>query len=111
MPSVSPACPATPASPGPWTAFGNGCYADGRWGGVRIATALARNVPWRPWRYGAADYRAAVAAADRAPDLTGPSAATPWDPALAAALVEHGVRVEEEAVMDDLLADLGPGAH
>ncbi|MGV9943538.1 TIGR02679 family protein [Streptomyces sp. NPDC003401] len=84
-------------------------HGDFDWGGVRIATALARNVPWLPWRYEAADYRAAVAAADRAPDLTGPSVATPWDPALATALVEHGVRIEEEAVMDDLLADLRPG--
>ncbi|MFJ4695957.1 DUF2399 domain-containing protein [Streptomyces sp. NPDC088766] len=83
-------------------------HGDFDWGGVRIATALARNVPWRPWRYEAADHRAAVAAADRAPDLTGPPAATPWDPALAVALAEHGVRVEEEAVLDDLLADLGP---
>ncbi|MET9580019.1 DUF2399 domain-containing protein [Streptomyces massasporeus] len=46
-----------------------------------------------------------------APDLTGPPAATPWDPALAAALAECGVRVEEETVLDDLLMDLGTGSH
>ncbi|WP_405998007.1 TIGR02679 family protein [Streptomyces sp. NBC_00829] len=81
-------------------------HGDFDWGGVRIATVLRRSVPWLPWRYTAAHYRAAVAGAAEAPDLTGSPAATPWDPALADALVEHGVRVEEEVVLDDLLADL-----
>ncbi|WTK92773.1 TIGR02679 family protein [Streptomyces sp. NBC_01508] len=81
-------------------------HGDFDWGGVRIATALRRSVPWRPWRYTAAHYRAAVVTVAEAPGLTGSPAATPWDPALAAALAEHGVRVEEEAVLDELLADL-----
>ncbi|MGI5366766.1 DUF2399 domain-containing protein [Streptomyces iakyrus] len=72
-----------------------------------IAAALARSVPWRSWRYTAADYRAAVTTVAEAPNLTGPPAATPWDPALDAALAECGVRVDEETVLDDLLADLG----
>lgn len=82
-------------------------HGDFDWGGVRIAAALARSVPWWPWRYTAADYRAAVTAMGDAPELTGPPAATPWEPALACALAQHGVRVEEESVLDDLLADLG----
>jgi uncharacterized protein (TIGR02679 family) len=82
-------------------------HGDFDWGGVRIATALARSVPWLPWRYTGAHYRAAVAGVTEAADLTGSPAATPWDPALAVALAERGVRVEEEAVLDDLLADLG----
>ncbi|GGY25319.1 DUF2399 domain-containing protein [Streptomyces djakartensis] len=82
-------------------------HGDFDWGGVRIAAALARSVPWRPWRYTEADYRAAVTAVAEAPDLTGPPAATPWDPALAVTLAECGVRVEEETVVDDLLTDLG----
>jgi uncharacterized protein (TIGR02679 family) len=81
-------------------------HGDFDWGGVRIATALLRSVPWRPWRYTAAHYRAAVAGVAEASELTGPPAATPWDAALAVALAEHGVRVEEEAVLDDLLLDL-----
>ncbi|MFI2351219.1 TIGR02679 family protein [Streptomyces sp. NPDC019443] len=81
-------------------------HGDFDWGGVRIATALRRSVPWRPWRYTAAHYRAAVARAAEAPDLTGAPAATPWDPALGVALAERGVRVEEEVVLDDLLSDL-----
>ncbi|MGA5077508.1 TIGR02679 family protein [Streptomyces griseoincarnatus] len=82
-------------------------HGDFDWGGVRIATALARGVPWRPWRYTAAEYRTAVAAVADAPELTGPTAPTPWDPTLAVALADCGVRVEEETVLDDLLADLG----
>ncbi len=85
-------------------------HGDFDWGGARTAAALARSVPWRPWRYTAEHYRTAVVSVAEAPDLTGPPAETPWDPALAVALAEHGVRVEEEAVLDDLLADLDPGA-
>lgn len=86
-------------------------HGDFDWGGVRIATALARSVPWRPWRYTAAEYRAAVSAMAEAPNLTGGPAATPWDPALAVALAECGVRVEEETVLEDLLSDLGTSSH
>lgn len=85
-------------------------HGDFDWGGVRIAAALARSVPWQPWRYTAADYRAAVPAVAETLDLTGPPVATPWDPALAVALAECGVRVEEETVLDDLLTDLEPGS-
>lgn len=82
-------------------------HGDFDWGGLRIATTLRGQVPWRPWRYSADDYRAAVAVAgpDRRP-LTGAPASSPWDPDLARALAEHGVRVEEEAVWEALLADL-----
>ncbi|MFI1048905.1 TIGR02679 family protein [Streptomyces griseoruber] len=81
-------------------------HGDFDWGGVRIATALRRSVPWRPWRYTAADYREAVGGTTAAPGLSGTAAETPWDPALAVALAEQGVRVEEEAVLDCLLSDL-----
>ncbi|MET9879825.1 TIGR02679 family protein [Actinacidiphila glaucinigra] len=81
-------------------------HGDFDWGGVRIAAALLARVPWTPWRYTAADYR--DAATDRGARLTGIPAASPWDPALAEALAEHGVRVEEEAVLDVLLDDLAP---
>ncbi|GAB3951307.1 DUF2399 domain-containing protein [Streptomyces sparsus] len=78
-----------------------------RGGVLRIAVALAGSVPWRPWRYTADHYREAVSVLAETPCLTGPPAATPGDPALAEALAERGVRVEEEAVLDELLADLG----
>lgn len=86
-------------------------HGDFDWGGVHIATALGRGVPWRPWRYGAADYETAVAGVSDPQGLTGTVAQTPWDPALAAALTEHGVRVEEESVLDDLLFDLAKQAR
>ncbi|MFK4863787.1 DUF2399 domain-containing protein [Streptomyces sp. CSMPJR101] len=86
-------------------------HGDFDWGGVRIATALARSTPCRPWRYTAAEYRLAVAAVAEAPDLTGTPAATPWDPDLAVALAECGSRIEEEAVLNDLLTDLATGCR
>ncbi|TMU92386.1 DUF2399 domain-containing protein [Streptomyces sp. DASNCL29] len=43
-----------------------------------------------------------------APSLTGTPATAPWGPDLRAALSELGVRIEEETVLDELLADLAP---
>ncbi|WP_435609850.1 TIGR02679 family protein [Streptomyces sp. C10-9-1] len=85
-------------------------HGDFDWGGLRIAGALLRRVPWRPWRYSAADYRAALAVSDpQLPPrpLTGVRTDSPWDPDLAGALAEAGIRVEEERELDLLLADLG----
>ncbi|WP_343999160.1 MULTISPECIES: TIGR02679 family protein [Streptomyces] len=81
-------------------------HGDFDWGGLRIATTLLHRVPWRPWRYTAADYRAAATATPLAPPLTGTPATAPWDHELCPALTELGVRIEEETVLDDLLADL-----
>jgi uncharacterized protein (TIGR02679 family) len=81
-------------------------HGDFDWGGLRIASVLLRRVPWRPWRYTAADYRAAVLARPERPPLTGPPADAPWDPELRAALAGSGVRVEEETVLADLVSDL-----
>lgn len=87
-------------------------HGDFDWGGLRIAGTLLRRVPWHPWRYTAADYRAALAASD--PEhppgpLTGTPTRALWDPDLPAALAEAGVRVEEERELDLLLSDLGGG--
>ena len=82
-------------------------HGDFDWGGLRIASALRRRVPWQPWRYTAADYRAAVAlAGPEGLPLAGRPAEAPWDPDLPQALLELGVRVEEETVLDALLTDL-----
>ncbi|WP_151483762.1 TIGR02679 family protein [Streptomyces albicerus] len=83
-------------------------HGDFDWGGLRIADALLRRVPWQPWRYTAADYRTAAAATPLAPPLTGTLANAAWDPDLPPALTELGVRIEEEALLDTLLADLAP---
>ncbi|MFI7316901.1 TIGR02679 family protein [Streptomyces venezuelae] len=81
-------------------------HGDFDWGGARIAATLLRHVAWHPWRYRADDYRRA-ATRPGLPPLAGTPAATPWDPEIAAALVEFGVRVEEEVVLDELITDLG----
>lgn len=78
-------------------------HGDFDWPGLRIAAALADRVPWTPWRYTAADYEAACTAGL---PLRGSPAASPWDPELAASMARHGLAIEEEAVVDDLVADL-----
>ena len=92
-------------------------HGDFDWGGVRIASAVRDRVSWRSWRYDHQAYEAAVAAR---PSLTPPTpptpntgligepAATPWDPELAAAMLRHNLRIEEELTLDALLQDLGP---
>lgn len=77
-------------------------HGDFDWGGIAIATAVHHRVGWTPWRYDATAYRSAASTAP----LTGRPSPTPWDPALAEAMTERAVRVEEELVLSDLLADL-----
>ncbi|MEU7079795.1 MULTISPECIES: TIGR02679 family protein [Streptomyces] len=83
-------------------------HGDFDWGGLRIAGVLRRRVPWLPWRYMAADYRAAVFRCTQPPlsPLVSTPTETPWEPALATAVAELGVRVEEERELELLLSDL-----
>lgn len=81
-------------------------HGDFDWGGLRIASALARHVEWTPWRFTTADYLAAVAAGHPSRQLTGSPAESGWDPALAETMAATGEVVEEEAVADLLAADL-----
>lgn len=87
-------------------------HADLDAAGTRIVAAvLARADAQRPgsatpWRMGAADYEAAVAALPALEPLEAEVPPTPWDPHLATAMAVHGVRVFEEQVVDDLLDDL-----
>lgn len=83
-------------------------HGDFDWGGLRIASTLLRAVPWSPWRFTAAHYRAAVGSGLSSLGLTGIPTDVPWDPPLAQSLAELRVRVEEETVLDDLLDDLKP---
>jgi uncharacterized protein (TIGR02679 family) len=67
-----------------------------------------------PWRMTAADYTEAVAAAEQAGvelrEVTGPVPSTPWDPDLQRAMERAARAVDEERVMDALLAEhAGPG--
>ena len=79
-------------------------------GGVAITARLhAEGVV--PWRMTAADYSGALAAAERAGvqlrAFTGPVPPTPWDPALQRAMARAGRAVDEERVMEALLAEAG----
>ncbi|MFC8728892.1 MULTISPECIES: DUF2399 domain-containing protein [Streptomyces] len=59
-----------------------------------------------PGRHRTDDYRRATTHRGL-PLLAGAPAVTPWDPELASVFKKFGVRVEEEAVLDELIADLG----
>ncbi|MFJ9610702.1 TIGR02679 family protein [Kitasatospora sp. NPDC101176] len=82
-------------------------HGDFDWGGIRIATGVLRLPGAAPWRYDAPAYLAAVERGLGTPLTTGTPAPTPWDPALSDALAHHGVRIEEEHLIDLLLTDLG----
>lgn len=84
-------------------------HGDFDWPGLRIARSLGAHVDWEPWRYGAADNRAAVERGELSRALSGPPAPSPWDPRLAAVMSDHGLAVEEEAVADLLATDLLEG--
>ncbi|MGH3320011.1 MAG: TIGR02679 family protein, partial [Streptosporangiaceae bacterium] len=79
-------------------------HGDFDWPGVTIAGGVMTRFGARPWRFGAADYRAGLARGGRA--LRGTPASTPWDPELARTMRTECVAVEEETVLDDLLRDL-----
>jgi len=81
-------------------------HGDFDWGGIRIATDAMRLTGARPWRFTRADYLAALARGLGTPLTTGFPAPTPWDPGLADALGTHRIRVEEELLLDELIADL-----
>jgi uncharacterized protein (TIGR02679 family) len=80
--------------------------------GLRIMGLMQRRHGAVPWRFGARDYDAAVTrrpgvprawSADEVP-------ATPWDAALEESMRRVGVQIEEELVIEGLLADLAlPG--
>jgi len=80
-------------------------HGDFDWPGIAIADAVMRRHGAVPWRMSAADYRAGLR--DHARPLEGRSRSAPWAPGLAAAMTEAGAAVNEEAVADGLLADLG----
>jgi len=82
-------------------------HGDFDWDGLRIANKLAETVPFQPWRFTTADYRAALAAGGERPSLRDRLVEASWDAELSDAMSEAGVAVEEETVLGDLLEDLG----
>lgn len=89
-------------------------HGDFDWPGVRIATGvadlLAATCAFAPWRFSAADYRAALTTGVAGRQLGPGAVSTPWDPDLSRAMVEAGVAVEEEVVLETLLTDLQQAA-
>jgi uncharacterized protein (TIGR02679 family) len=82
-------------------------HGDFDWPGIAIARRIF-GLGAQPWRFGRADYAAGV---DRLPPdnqlgLTGRAQTTPWDEALRPAMTAADVAVHEEALIDQLLADL-----
>jgi uncharacterized protein (TIGR02679 family) len=92
---------------------GVGCtllyHGDFDWGGIRIANLLWHRYSLRPWRFDAQSYRDRLYCGSGA--LRGTPAVALWDADLSAAIERHGIRVEEEAVLPDLLSDLAGSAQ
>ncbi|MHA6618531.1 TIGR02679 family protein [Pseudonocardia sp. DLS-67] len=80
-------------------------HGDFDWGGLRIGNVVFGRLPVEPWRFDAAAYRSATAHGAGRP-LSAEPIACAWDPELAEEMRRTGRAVEEERVVDDLLADL-----
>lgn len=83
-------------------------HGDFDWPGLRIGNHVMREYGARPWRFGAADYSAAVRTAPRPGHrLEGAEALASWDAELGSAMKEHQLAIAEEGVAASLLEDLG----
>jgi uncharacterized protein (TIGR02679 family) len=93
------------------TGLGAQCryHGDFDWAGLRIARFLSAHIPCVPWRYTAADYRAAVQHEAPSLSLAGRPAESPWDPGLATVMAEYGLAIEEEAMAGLLSRDVLAG--
>jgi uncharacterized protein (TIGR02679 family) len=80
-------------------------HGDFDWGGVRIGNVLRERIDWRPWRFDATDYRDALARVTGG-ELVGRPVDASWDAGLRPAMEQAGIRVDEELVLADLIADL-----
>jgi len=81
-------------------------HADFDWGGLRIGNVLAARYQAHPWRFGPADYQAAVASTKVTAPLRGRPVTPSWDGALSSAMRDHGIAIAEEQLLETLLADL-----
>lgn len=81
-------------------------HGDFDWPGLTIANGIVTRFGARPWRLGAAAYRSAVVSDRGGAPLHGTPVTAGWDAPLTDAMADLRVRVEEEAVLDDLLGDL-----
>jgi uncharacterized protein (TIGR02679 family) len=82
-------------------------HGDFDWPGLRIGNHVMREYSARPWRFGAAEYTAAIASAARpGRQLEGPEVVASWDDALALAMHRHQLSIAEESLAESLLQDL-----
>ena len=82
-------------------------HGDFDWPGLHIGNYLMREFAAQPWRFGIADYQAALAIAPvpgRA--LKGVPVAATWDAALSVSMHEAQRAIDEEMVADELCRDL-----
>jgi uncharacterized protein (TIGR02679 family) len=83
-------------------------HGDFDWPGLVIGNTVMRVFGASPWRFGAADYLAAVNVAPRPGHrLRGPEVLASWDADLTSAMKKHQIGIDEEAVAGSLLLDLG----
>ena len=85
------------------------CYhGDFDWPGVRIGNHVMREHGAQSWRFGAADYEAAVEQTScPGKALTGKAARAIWDERLMTAMQQHRLSIAEEGIAASLLEDLG----
>ncbi|MDR2259757.1 MAG: TIGR02679 family protein [Azoarcus sp.] len=82
-------------------------HGDYDWPGIGIGNFVMRTWQASPWRFGAAEYRTAVAQTPPRPrDLDAARVEADWDAGLGAAMDERGLSIAEEAIAACLLDDL-----
>jgi len=82
-------------------------HGDFDWPGLRIGNHVMREHGAQPWRFGAADYAAAIRATQNpGQPLKGNAVQAIWDEALATVMQEHRISIAEEALAASLLQDL-----
>ena len=87
-------------------------HGDFGTGGVAIGNIVIGEIGATPWRFDSISHDAALTAARSNPRpcraLAGRVPTARWDEGLAPAIERCGVEIEEEHVLDELLADLAP---
>jgi uncharacterized protein (TIGR02679 family) len=81
-------------------------HGDFDWPGITFANSVIGRFGALPWRLDERAYRAAAVTTADTAALRGVPVPACWDPGLTHAMASVGIRVEEEHVIDDLMADL-----
>ncbi|MBC7499373.1 MAG: TIGR02679 family protein [Herminiimonas sp.] len=82
-------------------------HGDFDWPGIRIGNHVMREHGAQPWRFGAADYRAALGIAPRpGRALQGAESEPSWDTTLALTMRTEQQAIDEEMVAELLIQDL-----